>query len=123
MSDLRRVINKHGDVFSNRPGMAKFEGHKITVSTNKPIVTRPHKIPFLQRPKVSQELKEMEKNGIIRRSDSPYSSAIVIVQKKDLSLRICPDYRKLNKITVFDPEPMNTSEDIINNMNNSKSFT
>ena len=56
MSDFRRVINKHGDVFSNRPGLANFEGHKITVTTNKPIVTRPYKIPFLQRPKVSQEL-------------------------------------------------------------------
>ena len=42
---------------------------------------------------------------------------------KDLSLRIFPDYRKLKKISIFDPEPMNTSEDIMANMNDVKNFT
>ena len=41
----------------------------------------------------------------------------------DLSLRICPDYRKLNKVSIFDPEPMNTSEDIMANMNNARYLT
>ena len=61
--------------------------------------------------------------GVIRRSNSPYSSPIEIVQKKDGTLRICPDYRKLNKISIFDPEPMNTAEDIMANMNQAKYYT
>ena len=60
---------------------------------------------------------------VIRRSNSPYSSHLVIVQKKDGTLRICQDYLKLNKISIFDPEPMNTAEDIMVNMNQAKYYT
>ena len=41
--------------------------------------------------------KTLLDNGIIRKSNSPYASAVVIVRKKDKSLRLCVDYRELNK--------------------------
>ena len=48
----------------------------------------------------------MEDLGIIRKSDSPYASPVVVVKKKDGSNRICIDFRRLNKITVTDPQPV-----------------
>ena len=54
----------------------------------------------------------MMKTGIVRESSSPYASPMVIVKKKDGSNRICVDYRKLNRITVTDPEPMTAAEDL-----------
>ena len=65
----------------------------------------------------------MEEDGVIRRSDSPYASPIVIVKKKDGSDRICVDYRKLNQITIFDPEPMISTEDLLHKLNGSKYLT
>ena len=47
----------------------------------------------------------MIKMGVIRESSSPYASPVVVVKKKDNTNRVCFDYRKLNKLTVFDPEP------------------
>ena len=47
---------------------------------------------------------------IIRESESPYASPIVIVKKKDGSNCICVDYRKLHKFALADPEPMTTTE-------------
>ena len=64
----------------------------------------------------------MEKQEIVR-SNSPYATPIVIVQKKDGSLRICPDYRKLNKISIFQPEPMVTAEDLVTKMKSSQYFS
>ena len=61
--------------------------------------------------------------GIIRASTSPYGSPIVIVKKKDRSSRICVDYRKLNKVTVADPEPMKTSEDLFQRLGKSNYFS
>ena len=49
--------------------------------------------------------------GIIEKADSIYSSPIVIVKKRDGSNRVCADYRKLNKISVFDGKPTAVAED------------
>ena len=61
--------------------------------------------------------------GIIWASTSPYASSIVIVKKKDGSNRICVDYRKLNKVTVADPEPMKTPEDLFQRLGKSNYFS
>jgi putative transposase len=45
----------------------------------------------------------MLKSGIVEPSDSPYAAPIVLIKKKDQSLRICLDFRDLNKQTIFDP--------------------
>ena len=50
--------------------------------------------------------------GEVRPSTSPYASPIVMVKKKDGSNSVCVDFRKLNKITKVDPEPMTTAEDL-----------
>jgi len=54
----------------------------------------------------------MLKWGIIEPSNSAYASPIVVVRKPNWSNRVCVDFRKLNKITIFDPEPMPKPEQI-----------
>ena len=49
--------------------------------------------------------------GEMRPPTSSYASPIIMVKKKDGSNRVCVDFRKLNKITEVDPEPMMTAED------------
>ena len=61
--------------------------------------------------------------GIIRESSSPFAFPIVIVKEKDGSDRICVDYRKLNKLTVADPEPATTAEDLFQRLGKSKYYS
>ena len=65
----------------------------------------------------------MEKMGVIRESKSPYSCPVVTVRKKDGTNRVCVDFRKLNRITEFDPTPMPTAEDIFQKMSKAKYLT
>ena len=65
----------------------------------------------------------MMKMGVIRESSSPYASPVVVVKKKDNTNRICVDYRRLHKLTVFDPEPMPTAEHLFQKLNGDKYFT
>ena len=58
------------------------------------------------------EVDSMLEMGVVRPSMSPYASPIVMVKKKDGSDRVCLDFRKLNKITEVDPEPMTMAEDL-----------
>ena len=60
------------------------------------------------------EIQEMFDLGVIEPSVSPYSSSVVLVPKKDRSVRFCIDFRKLNKVTEFDAEPMPNNEEVIN---------
>ncbi|XP_068227703.1 uncharacterized protein [Palaemon carinicauda] len=56
-------------------------------------------------------------------SASPYASPVVMVKKSDGSNRVCIDFRKLNRITIFDPEPMVTADDVFARLSESKFFT
>ena len=62
-------------------------------------------IPF--RIRLIQDMLDL---GVIEPSISSYSSPIVLVPKKDGSVRFCIDFRKLNKVTEFDAEPMPNME-------------
>ncbi|WP_353806144.1 reverse transcriptase family protein, partial [Acinetobacter baumannii] len=72
---------------------------------------------------MKKDIDEMLKMGIIRESSSPYASPVVVVKKKDGSNRVCIDYRKVNKITVFDPEPMPCTADLFCHVSGSTFFS
>ena len=57
------------------------------------------------------------KMGVIRESNSPYASPVVVVKKKHGSNRVCVDYRKVNQLTAFDPEPIPAAADLFQKLN------
>ena len=72
---------------------------------------------------VREHVKEMLDVGVIRPCQSPYSSNIVLVRKKDGSLRFCIDYRKLNSRTVKDAYNLPRIDDTIDRLVGSNFFT
>ena len=61
--------------------------------------------------------------GIIHRSDPAYASPIVLVRKKDGTNRLCFDYRKLNKVTLFDSQPMTNTTDVLEKLSDDQFFS
>ena len=61
--------------------------------------------------------------GVIERCESPYAHPIVMVKKKDNTYRFCIDFRKLNKITVFNPEPTPNPDQLFTRLSTSKFFS
>ena len=85
--------------------------HYIDTQNARPIRIPPRRVPPGMRKIIEEEITKMLEQNIIRESDSPWSSPIVLVKKKDNTIRFCIDYRALNKITRGNSYPLPRIED------------
>ena len=97
--------------------------HDITLTDDIPFQERYRRIPPQAYDKVREHLEQMLRMGVIQRSDSDFASAVVIVQKKDGSMRFCIDLRKLNAKTVRDSHPLPRVEESLEALKGSSIFT
>ena len=102
------------------PGETDVIQHQIRLTDDTPIRCKPYPLPYAMREELRNEVDTMLEMGVVRPSTSPYASPIVMVKKKDGSNRVCVDFRKLNKITEVDPEPMTTAEDLFRRLSGKK---
>jgi len=92
---LHEVMRENLNIFNDNPGRTSLVEHVVETGDSPPVRQKPYRIPYSQREKVKEELDGMLKAGIIQPSVSPWVSPIVLVPKKDGSIRFCVDYRKL----------------------------
>lgn len=110
--ELTETLEKQEDIYSDKPENSSVLEHKISLTTEEPVCSKAYKLSYTTRESLTRDIEDMLKMGAIRKSTSPYTSPIVIVKKPDGSNRLCVDYGKLNRITIFDPEPMTTADDL-----------
>lgn len=96
---------------------------KIHLTTDIPFHCPPRRLSYSERGDVQSIVDDLQKEGIIRPSNSPYASAIVLVRKKNGKIRMCIDYRALNKITVRDNYPLPLIDDCIEFLENKNVFS
>ncbi|MGL5707542.1 MAG: reverse transcriptase domain-containing protein, partial [Aeromonas sp.] len=107
----------------NRIGHIKSTEHSINLSDNIPINTRYYRIPYSTERDVEIEIKKLLERGIIRPSQSQYKSPIVPIKKPNGDLRLCIDYRELNKKTIKDKYYMPNVEEILESLQGAKFFS
>ena len=81
------------------------------------------RIPFAVRQEVATQLRKMQDSGVIRPSNSPWASPVVLVRKRDGSLRFCIDYRDLNSVTKADTFPLPRIDELLDQLGRSKYFS
>ena len=116
--ELQSLLSEFGDLFKTYPGHTTMAEHKIVTEDNAAIHQPPYRLPYAWRGQVEQELKDMLEQGIIEPSSSDWASPLLPVGKKDGTLRLCVDYRRLNAISKMDAYPiiMPRVEDVINSV-------
>ena len=70
-----------------------------------------------------QVQQNMLSSNVIRPSSSPWASPVVMVRKKDCSLRFCVDFRQLNAATVKDAHPLPRIDDLLDTLHGAKWFS
>lgn len=125
----QRLIEKllgRQDVFSAHEwdvGCSKSTVHEIRLSDATPFRERSRRLAPKDLEDVRKHLLELQKCGIITESKSPYASPIVVVRKKSGSVRMCVDYRTLNRRTIPDQYTVPRIEDALHCLSGSKWFS
>ena len=94
-------------------GKTDLVSHNIDMGDTKLVKTFPHRLPYALRAELEEEMSKLMNIGCIEPSTSSYASPLVLVRKKNGGLRVCVDYRNVNKDTVPDKYPMPRIDELV----------
>ncbi|RVW12300.1 Transposon Ty3-G Gag-Pol polyprotein [Vitis vinifera] len=117
------LIRNLDDKWSRKDGRHYFlfnlkgEGKKMTtIDCTDPISIAPYRMAPVELKELNIQLQELQTKGFIRPSTSPWGAPVLFVKKKDGSLRLCVDYRKLNRVTVKNKYPLPRIDDLFDQL-------
>ncbi|KAI3523729.1 hypothetical protein L1887_02080 [Cichorium endivia] len=88
-----------------------------------PIAKAPYRLAPAEMQELSSQLQELLEKGFIRPSSSPWGAPVLFVKKKDGSLRMCIDYRELNKLTIKNRYPLPRIDDLFDQLQGASYFS
>ena len=104
-------------------GILNAREHKIELLSDVPIYQKPRRLPEPVADEIESQCRELQLLDVIEPSRSPYSSPVVPIRKKDGTLRLCVDYRRLNAVTKPDRFPLPNLNDSIYSLHSKRYFT
>ena len=81
------------------------------------------RVSFAVKDEIARNLQEMQDANVIQPSNSPWASPVVLVRKKDRTLRFCVDYRGLNSAMKLDQFPLPRIDDLLDQLGKSQRWT
>ena len=121
-SKFSAILEQYQDLFQTKPGATEVTYHFIP-STGNPVRVPPRHIPTQYREEVQKQLEEMLDQGIIEESSSPWMAPAVYIRKKSGELRMCVEYRELNKRTTKDANPLPLPDEVQDQLAQYKIFS
>jgi hypothetical protein len=123
---IYQLLQEFKGVFEESTGLppTRSHDHKINLlEGGQPTSARPYRYPYYQKEEIEKQVRDMLKSGVVRPSQSPYSSPVLLVRKEDGSWRMCVDYRALNKGTVKDKYPIPNIDELLDELHGAVLFS
>ena len=123
---LFSMLEEFHDVFavnSKSPTITPNVTHVIDTRRLPPVKHKERRVSPMTQALIDEQVDKMLRNGICRPSNSPWSSPIILVTKKDGGTRFVVDHRSLNDLTRKDAYPMPNPRDILDSVHGDKYYS
>ncbi|XP_063955562.1 uncharacterized protein K02A2.6-like [Lytechinus pictus] len=125
-SKLQSLLRQYSGMFEDSyEGISGVEAHVRIKENSTPVYCRPRPVPYALKEEVEKELRNLEKNKVIVKTDySDWATPIVVVPKADGSVRLCGDYKTtVNRAVDDECYPLPTSQDLYAELGGTKVFS
>ncbi|KAL0288200.1 UNVERIFIED_CONTAM: Transposon Tf2-11 polyprotein [Sesamum calycinum] len=121
------VVRDSPEVFPNHlSGLPPHREVDFTIETLSgvaPISIAPYRMAPVELQEFKKQLEELLKKGFVRPSTSPWGAPVLFVKKKDGSMRLCVDYRQLNRVTVKNKYLLPRIDDLLDQLKGATTFS
>ncbi|GJZ70600.1 putative reverse transcriptase domain-containing protein [Tanacetum coccineum] len=126
LDDIRVVRNffkVFPDDLSGLPPVRELEFRVDLIPGASPVVKSPYQLAPSKMLELSNQLKELQEKGFIRPSHLPWGAPVLFVKMKDGAMRMCIDYRELNKLTIKNRYPLPRIDDLFDQLQGACCFS
>nr|GEV51632.1 retrotransposon protein, putative, Ty3-gypsy subclass [Tanacetum cinerariifolium] len=120
---VQNFLNVFPDELPGLPPEREVEFTIDLIPGAQPISKAPYRMAPVELKELNDQLQELLERGFIRPSVSPWGAPVLFVKKKDGSMRLCIDYRELNRIMVRNRYPLHRIDDLFNQLQGVKFFS
>ncbi|KAI3805311.1 hypothetical protein L1987_27555 [Smallanthus sonchifolius] len=121
------VVRDHSDVFPEElpdlPPDRQIEFRIELIPRAKPVARSPYHLVAFKVKELMKQIQELLDKGFVRPRTSPWGAPVLFLKKKDRSMRMCIDYRELNKLTVKNKYPFPRIDDLFDQLQGAKYFS
>ena len=120
------VVRDFEDVFQEIPGLPPSREIEFVIDLapgTRPIARAPYRMAPSEMRELREQIQQLLGQGFIRRSTSPWGAPVLFVKKRDGSLRLCVDYRELNKATMRNKYPLPRIDDLFDQLRGASYFS
>jgi hypothetical protein len=123
-----QVLSTYSDVFPDKlpsalPPSRGVEHYIELIPGATPTFRRAYRLSIAETKELKVQLDELEKQGFIQRSKSPYGAPVMFVKKKDGTLRLVVDYRMLNNVTIKNRYPLPLTDELFDLVHGARYFS
>jgi hypothetical protein len=122
LPDLSEYLDVFPADITSLPPEREIEFSIELIPGAEPVSAAPYRMLPLELKELKSQLEELIQKHFIRPSVSPWGAPVLLVKKKDGSMRLCIDYRQLNKVTIKNKYPLPRIDDLLNQLKGATMF-
>jgi hypothetical protein len=120
---VRDYPDVYTEVYSGLPPNREVEFTIDLVPGTQPIHKAPYRMAPTELKELKEQLEELLDRGFIRLSVPPWGAPVLFVKKKDRSMRLCINYRELNRVTIRNKYPLPRIDDLFDQLKEASVFS